>query len=189
MRMRGGHGCARSCARGCVDGGLGLGPGLRWSPAMGEGVSCWVVVVLAQAGRPESPEALQRVISENWGGDAMAPLRWIVVAAGLLMLALGAVLLWRWWRTRHLRSQPLVVFNQVAQAAGLGVSERWLLLRIARQQALPTPLTLLLSGRTLRVHGRGYVQAQPPWRRAMKMQRIASIRRRLFGKLGGEEEG
>ncbi|MFW6059711.1 MAG: hypothetical protein ACODAQ_05985 [Phycisphaeraceae bacterium] len=150
----------------------------RCGPAWG------AVVVLAQEGSPASRDALLREISANWGNDVMAPMPWLIVAAGLLLLVLGAVMVMRRWRMRHLQSHPMLVFHQVAATAGLNWWDRWLLIRIARQQALPTPLTLLLSGRTLRVHGRAYVEAQPPWRRAPVLQRIASIRRSLFGRMG-----
>lgn len=148
----------------------------------------WVGALVAEAG-PRIGTSMEqlRAVSEHWGSDAAAPLRWILVAVGALLIALGTVLLVRWWRGRHLRSQPWQIFRQVAAVAELGLRDQWLLVRIARHQKLPTPLTLLLSGRTLRVHGREYAEALAPWRRAAIMQRIATIRRHLFGNMDGEQ--
>jgi len=149
---------------------------------------------LGQLGQNETQDTAPRKpldwaeVSENWGSDATAPMPWIILAAGVLLLVLGIVLLVRWWRRRHLRSRPWAVFNELATIAGLSLSDRWLLMRIARQQALPTPLTLLLSGRTLRIHARDYAANQPPWRRAAIMQRVASIRRDIFGNMGAHAD-
>jgi len=158
---------------------------------LGAGASlAWPCAALAQSDDPpsEGRRALNlREVSQHWGSDVNTPLPWILFAGGLLLTALGVWLLIRWWRKRHSRSRPWAVFLEVAQVAGLSVSDRWLLVRIARQQALPTPLTLLLSGRTLRLHAREFAAAQPPWRRAALMQRVASIRRDVFGDMGAAD--
>ena len=164
--------------------------------ALGVVVCCLTIVPSAVAQNADETQVENipgrsftlRDVSEHWGSDVTTPLPWIIVAGGLLLIALGVVLLVRWWRQRHLRSRPWAVFHAVASTAGLTLLDRWLLMRIAHQQRLPTPLTLLLSGRTLRLHARAYVEHLPPFRRAPVMQRIASIRRDVFGHMGAEAD-
>lgn len=147
-----------------------LGPVWAWLVAQADGGS----------GRGSAMDPLH-ALRDHWGSDVAAPLQWVLIAGGALLMALGVVLMVRWWRGRHQRSKPWAVFQQIAGVAELGVADQWLLVRIARQQRLPTPLTLLLSGRTLRMHGRAFVETQVPWRRVAIMRRIASIRRHVFG--------
>ncbi len=169
----------------------GLAAGVPWVCAF---ITCFALTLTAAAqatsnSSEDSSSALfWREASKHWGSDAVTPVHWIVIAAGILLTFLGLLLVVRWWHRRHLRSHPWGVFHHVAGAVGLSWSDRWLLMRIARQQKLPTPLTLVLSGRTLRMHGRAFAAVQPPWRRAVIMQRVASIRRDLFGQLGAEPE-
>lgn len=152
--------------------------------------SGWLVLPAMSSGAAEVMASTNpyRAVSEHWGDDAAAPLQWMLVALGVLLILLAVLLVVRWWRQRHQHSHPWLVFHRIAGVAELSLRDRLLLMRVARQQGLPTPLTLLLSGRTLRVHGRGFVKAQAPWRRAALMQRIASIRRHVFGRMGGEPE-
>ncbi|HEX7010950.1 MAG TPA: hypothetical protein VF184_13290 [Phycisphaeraceae bacterium] len=144
--------------------------------------TAWFFLAQAQAPSPPGTERFDLTIFQRyWGSQTLIPVRWIVLALGLLMLMLASLAAYRWWRGWHSRSHPLVVFYHLARASGLGLSDQWLLHRIAHQQALPSPLTLMLSPRTLHRHARAYAAEQPPWRRVALMRRVLAIRRRLFG--------
>lgn len=121
-----------------------------------------------------------KLISENWGANSLVSTQWAMVAIGALLILLAVIAMTRWWRTRHLRSNPLLVFNRVATELDLPWRQRWLLFCIARQQALPTPLTLLLSPRTMRLHARAYAADKRVGRRLSIMQRVAQMRRQLY---------
>ena len=143
--------------------------------------------LLAQAAAPATDAPAKttggvdiRQISEHWGSGGWVSTRWAMVAIGALLVLLAIIAMTRWWRTRHLRSNPLLVFNQVAAELELPLRQRWLLFRIARQQALPSPLTLLLSPRTMRLHARAYAADKRVGRRLQIMQRVAQMRRQLY---------
>ena len=119
-------------------------------------------------------------IREHWGKTTV-PVGWTVAAIALLALAIGGAWAIGWYRRRHERAQPLAVFRQLAAVGGLSLAEQWLLWRIARQQRLPGPATLLMSARTLRVHGSAFVR-QTLWARAKRLRRVAGIRRKLMGR-------
>lgn len=134
---------------------------------------------------PDGANAYFAEISRHFGSGGGFSFEWLLIAVGLVLFAIGVVSLRTWWKTRHLRSSPLLVFNRVAAACGLSLGDRVLLWRIARQQALPTPLTLLLSPTTLRHHARAYADARGFAGRAALMQRVATLRRRLFADPAG----
>lgn len=127
-----------------------------------------------------SREARLRAISEHWGSDTTVSMEWLLIAVGLLLLLIAGLSLRAWWRNRHLRSSPLTVFNQVATACRLSAGERLLLWRIARQQSLASPLTLMLSPTTLRHHGRSFGDRRSRAGQAFQMRRVARLRRKLF---------
>jgi hypothetical protein len=85
-----------------------------------------------------------------------------------------------WLRRRRHHAKPIGVFLQLAAIGRLSPADQWLLLRIARQQALPGPATLLMSTRTLRVHGAAFVRHAAVVRKKQRLKRIAAIRRRLL---------
>jgi hypothetical protein len=117
-----------------------------------------------------------------------SPTRGLYVSTSTVLLLLGGVLLavvtamW-WWerrRSRHLRSHPHKLFEQVAREAGLSWYDRWLLTRMARQQRLPSALTLLLCPATLAHHAQQYALARAPGRRARIAARATGIARTVF---------
>ncbi|MFP4145268.1 MAG: HEAT repeat domain-containing protein [Phycisphaeraceae bacterium] len=100
-----------------------------------------------------------QAIRRNWDSGELMQLDRLLPAVGGLLVGIGGLALWRWWRQPGPR--PGRVFREVASSAGLGWRQRRLLVRIAREQGLPTPLTLMLSSRTLSVHARAYVARRP----------------------------
>jgi hypothetical protein len=119
-------------------------------------------------------------ISEHWGHGAV-PLGWTLTALGSLALVIAAVAFYRWHRRRHERDRPLAVFYELAAIGRLSFSERYLLWRMARHQALPGPATLLFSPRTLRVHAAAFVDGRWRGKQARVAKRVRRIRQRLAG--------
>jgi hypothetical protein len=107
------------------------------------------------------------------GGDYLPLL--LVFTAGL-----AAFLLYLGWRQRDRSDGASRMFRQVAADLSLRRRDRRLLTQIARQQALPTPMTLLLSPLTLRRHGQRYADQFPRRRQARLLHRLARLRRRAF---------
>lgn len=127
-------------------------------------------------------------ISDNWGmrGGTLMRFDWLAFAVGVLVVLLGIVALRK--RLIQARERPRAprVFRHVAAALGLTLSERRLLVRIARQQALPSPIALLCSPATLAFHADQYGRTVPTRRRAWVRRRVAILRRALFDDAQGQ---
>lgn len=138
---------------------------------------------------PSASGTLTRVdlkeVQNHFSSSQMIPIEWILLAAGIVLVGISLLSLIRWWKTRHERSSPMLVFFQVALRMGLGVLDGWLLYRIARQQRLPTPLTLMLTPATLEHHTDRFVARFSPGRAEMVRHRVRSIEQRLFGAAEG----
>lgn len=113
-------------------------------------------------------------------GDATGMFRWVLALGALLLGLMLAVWVQQWLQQRRLSSRPIRVFHGLASDLGISLADQWLLVRIAHQQDLPTPLTLLLSPQTLRHHACDYVRVLKPPTRARTLARVARLRRRLF---------
>jgi len=124
-------------------------------------------------------------IRENFGGsgDAISS-GWLVMFVGVILFLVGGLSLWHWWRTRGQRPAPLLAFLTLAGRLGLNPAEQWLLIRIARRLKLPTPITLLVSPRTLRHHARDCAAQLSRRRSAKLMRRVDAIADKLFGAQG-----
>jgi len=122
-------------------------------------------------------------LQQNWRLSAkdLFPIKPFLVA--VLVLAVFLVVMWVWksGQIRRLRSTPVRIFNEVVDGLGLTFADRWLLIRIAHQQALPSPLTLVLSEATFGHHLEQYTQTVGARRRAKIQSRVARIKRVLFG--------
>ena len=137
------------------------------------------MITLADLANNERLRDVVQPMMDHWH-DRLLSLGFVSVG---LILVVTALLGWHSWRrhaTRHLRTRPVATFLEIARSQGLGWPDRIVLLFIARQQGLPSALTLLLSGATLRHHARRYAAGFGRWRRAAVMRRVALIRRALF---------
>lgn len=119
-------------------------------------------------------------VGEHWGSGGQVQFEYLLIAIGVVLVALSLVSLHRWWNTRDERPAPTLAFLEVCAAVGLSWGDRLFLWRIARQQRLPSPLTLMLCPITLHHHGKAYAEAVGLANRAARLRRVASLRRRLF---------
>jgi len=106
---------------------------------------------------------------------------WILALGAVLLLLILTNWIQQWIRRRREAHAPLASFDQMMRDLGVGWSDRKLLIRIAQQQKLPSPLTLVLSGETLSFHAAAYAGAQPTMYRNLILSRAAALRLRLFG--------
>ncbi len=122
-------------------------------------------------------------LSRSWhfsSGDLASP--WsLLVATAIVAAIIGALWLFGWLRKRHPHLTPLRIYLSVAGALGLTLTDQWLLLRIARRQRLPSPITLLLSSGTLQFHASKFADHLSLARRRRVLRRVDHIRRTLFG--------
>lgn len=126
-------------------------------------------------------------LSEHWGNKSGTfPVHWALLAIGAVIAGFALIGLVRWWRRGDGQSRPLLVFNAVAKQVGLSWAHRLLLIRIARAQRLPGPLTLLVCPATLDHHVRAFAEARPGRADAV-LATAAAIHRRAFG--GGPRPG
>ncbi len=116
----------------------------------------------------------------QWNTQHSFEFRWLGVALAVLAVILLIAAISRRLRERRLRSQPLATFHRLASEVGVNLRDQWLLMTIARRQALPSPLTLLLSRATLHHHARAYAQHLHPGRRLRVMRRVAALRQLLY---------
>ncbi|MEX0777105.1 MAG: hypothetical protein WD042_15480 [Phycisphaeraceae bacterium] len=128
--------------------------------------------------RWEMLEAISEAfVNERFG----VPTAGLVICAVVLAVLLGLGVR-RWWGQQQGQAAPLRTFSHIAGDLGLTWVEQWLLWRIARQQQLPTPLTLLISPATLDHHAGRYVQSLASPRQVQRAEaKTQAIRRRLFG--------
>ncbi|MEE9211554.1 MAG: hypothetical protein V3U29_02770 [Phycisphaeraceae bacterium] len=116
----------------------------------------------------------------KFDGSVLFPPQYFFLGAAVLLLVIAALWLGKRHQQRHLRPRPLATFNQIAAAMGLSLNDRWLLIRIARHQDLPSPLTLILSSPTLHHYAQCYTQAIHPVRRHAVANHVTAIGQRLF---------
>ena len=124
-------------------------------------------------------EAISHGFSQLRGGEGLT---WQALVVGLVLLVLVLIIArgFRAIRRSDEQSRPTGLFLQLAEALGLGWRERWLLWRIARQQHLPSAITLLLSRQTLLHQGEAYSQSVKPQRRERVLEKVSSIASVVF---------
>ncbi|MFA9477693.1 hypothetical protein ACERK3_05225 [Phycisphaerales bacterium AB-hyl4] len=123
-----------------------------------------------------------RAVRDHWG-DSTISVGWVILSGSVLLFILAIVWVWNWWKQRNEQPRPWWVFYRTASHMGLTLREQWLLVRIARHERLPSPLTLMLSRRTLGHHARQYLARRSQHRRAAIIRRLLAIRSALFDSL------
>ncbi len=118
---------------------------------------------------------------EFFDSSRLFDFRWLLLVALLVLLAGVALWLYRLHRRKVLTTGPMGLFHRTANELGLGLTEQWLLYRVATQQGLPTPLTLLLSPATLRRHGYAYASQLPLHKREDFLAHFERLATKIFG--------
>lgn len=133
--------------------------------------------LLTLANERLSQEQVVRAISEGWGGRRDSV--WLLLPFVLTLLALLGWLFIRKRRDVTRDEHPLALFSSLAGQLGIGLRDRWLLMRIARRQSLPTPLALLMCPRTLHQNARAFAGRLSTGRRRRVLRSVSRIRRAL----------
>lgn len=134
-----------------------------------------------QLATTDMPWRLSEIV-DHWGGRGghVISMNWLLVGASGLAVVIGGLWLRQRYQHHVVRPNPIRIFHRTARAVGLNLADQWLLTRIARQQVLPSPLTLLVSAHTFRFHTDQYAQSLPPGRRASVKRHLSTIAHTLF---------
>lgn len=127
-------------------------------------------------------ENASKIFGEGWNDANYLPVRWVVGATVVLLGLLLCIAVFQKLQHPAKHTRPLLTFHRFARQLGLSWMDQWLLWRIAHQQHLPSPLTLILSPLTLRHHAAVFLSdleiSRP--RRSAIMLRVAAMRRAMF---------
>ena len=132
---------------------------------------------------PVAPPSNEEIFANwQWITDAepLMSVPWAVVAISFILLIVLTVKLVQWRKAKNRQDGPLLVFNQVARKLGLDISSQWVLIRMAQQQNLPTPLTLLICDSTFSYHAKSYVKSFPPNRQKSILNQLKTVHHHLF---------
>jgi hypothetical protein len=143
------------------------------------------MTTLAQAD-PAAPAVVKpdlAEVSKHVSSDGLIPIHWLLIAAGGIIVLLCGLSIANWWKHRGEHSHPLLVFSTTAQLVGLSYRNQWTLLRLAHQQSLTSPLTLMLSPDTFDHHAKTYLDSRPGWRQEPVRRQLSTIRATLFDDL------
>lgn len=124
-------------------------------------------------------EEISRLHNEGVKHDL--PWELLLVGLGVMLVAIVAVSLRRWWHARQDDPSPLVLYSAIARKAGLGWADRFVLWRIAKRFDLPTPIALLLSRGTMRHYTAVYLSNRSGTARQKLADRFSRIEAELFG--------
>lgn len=119
-------------------------------------------------------------VSEHFSSDSMIPTHWLLIAAGGMLLLLSGLSIARWYKHRDEYSNPLLVYLGVSRLVGLSYRDQWLLMRIARNGSLVSPLTLMLSPATFQHHAQPYINTRSTHRQQALKRRTQALHDTLF---------
>ena len=121
-------------------------------------------------------------ITDHWGsrGGHAISMTWFFITISVLIATVSAVGLTRWYRRRQAQPSHDVTFRRVAKLSGLGPRQRSLLKRIAKRSRMNTPLTLIFSQATLRLHSDPYLKSLPTDQRYLTQTELSLIGQLLF---------
>lgn len=152
---------------------------------MTDSITLILISTLAQppSAEPTITKPDLSVVSEHATSAGLLTTNWLLIAAGAILLLLSALSIANWWKHRGDHAHPLLVFSGTAEVVGLTYRQRWTLLKIARNQSLTSPLTLMLSPTTYDHHAKGYLESRMNWRRESTRRQLNDIRIALFSDL------
>ncbi len=105
---------------------------------------------------------------------------WLLVLMGLVTAIISIVAYISLKRSGKQITPAFVVYLQLARELGLSWRQALTLYRIARQQDLTSPITLLLAPATFQAHARAYLQTRPPFQHAPLHRRLQAIQQHVF---------
>ncbi len=120
-------------------------------------------------------------ISKNLSSEGLISSHWLIIAVGLVLLLLSTLSILQWWQRRHEQSHPWLVYLSTARFAGLGLRHQWVLLWVARQQKLVSPITLMLSPSTFDMHVKAYLESRSGMRQEGLRRKLQEVRDILYG--------
>lgn len=138
-------------------------------------------LILADASGTPDWESVREVFRHDGPGQTYAAVRWVLLIAAIALLFILARQVFITSRRLKLKSRPMQIFNRLAGEMGVSLADQWLLMRIAKHEQLPTPITLMLSSATLRHHTDHYMKTLAGRRRDKVMAQVAGISAALFG--------
>lgn len=141
-----------------------------------------LISLLAQAQRTAlTADQMAEQIRKGWQSGATIDPKPVLIAVGVLAAVLGAVWFRKTNKLRRQRNRPIRIFSDIVADFGLTSPDRRLLTRIARQQQLPSPLTLILSPATFDHHVQRHCATLGISSQSRFTQRLQRIRQALFG--------
>lgn len=145
--------------------------------------NCLLMLALESPRTPKTPPNVDEMFA-NWqwinnSDPLMSPL-WAVVAMSVIVLVMLVLKIMKWRRSHDRQDGPLLVFHQIAKQLELDITTQWLLIRVAQQQNLPTPLTLLICDSTFTHHAKAYIKSLPDHRQKTTLDQLSRTRHHLF---------
>ena len=137
-------------------------------------------------GQPGEPSEVwgsrAQEVFDSWQNTSdMFPVRNLVIILAVFAVIMFGLWLSKWYKNRPVDPTPSLLFRKMSRELRLGLMDQWLLLRICREQHLPSPLTLLLSRATLLHYANEYAKELAPIRTPMVLARAQRIVNHLFG--------
>lgn len=127
----------------------------------------------------EKLKEISRLHNEGFGHDL--PWELLLVGLGTTLVVIVVISLRRRWQRREEDPSGLVLFSAIARKAGLTLSDRFVLWRIARVNQLDSPIGLMLARGTLRHYAVRYAARQSGAARERLRTRLKRIEAELFG--------
>lgn len=127
-------------------------------------------------------------IGQHAIGGATLPWQYLFLVFGVLLVLGSLYAMWRMTRQAQEENQPMLIYSSLARDVGLSLGDQYLLYRIARQQMLPSPITLLISRRTLSHHALSYASEQQLASQRRILARVRQINEKMFGKTENSTE-
>ena len=120
----------------------------------------WTILVARNWG--DLPEVVSwEVLRQQWRlkGSDLIPIESVIVVVTFLTTAFVMMILWRRRNVEKPKHAPMQLLSQVVEGFGLTPADLRLLVRVARQQELHSPITLLLSPATFDHHVRQHIES------------------------------
>ncbi|HAI11713.1 MAG TPA: hypothetical protein DCM28_08410 [Phycisphaerales bacterium] len=146
--------------------------------------SSWLLMLALESPRtPKTPPNVDEIFT-NWqwinhSDPLMSPL-WAIAIMSVIIFAMLVLRIIKWRRSSNRQDGPLLVFHQVAKQLEIDITTQWLLIKVAQQQGLPNPLTLLICDSTFAHHAKAYIKSLPNHRQKHILDQLSHAHQHLF---------